>query len=296
MGKVFQALSKAEKESGKSAVTGLGVNNPNGTAASASRQRVDEFDFMNFSLSAPPVADEAATADTRAEADGALAAATSPACEVTLDLARIEPRLVAFNDFDPGAAEQYDKLAAALISGAEIRPLKRLLISSAEHGEGRTTVALNLACALAQAKKRVLLIDADLHRPSVLRLLGVESEVGLNEAIKKQLPPGAAIFDVAPYGFSVLPTRERVDHSAEVLASSALREMLAALDARYDFLLFDSAPLGTAADASLLVRLTDAALLVIRAGKTTSLSMSGVIGPLTEQDVFGVVLNRAEKR
>ena len=122
-------------------------------------------------------------------------------------------------------------------------------------------MTLNLACALAGAKQRVLVIDGDLNRPSVLRLLGLESPLGLAETLGKQMPPGAAALRVQPSGFDILPTRERVDNPAELLASPSFVEMLESLDSSYDFILFDSSPLTAAAEPSLLVRITDATLL-----------------------------------
>jgi Mrp family chromosome partitioning ATPase len=138
----------------------------------------------------------------------------------------------------------------------------------------------------------VLVVDADLSRPSTLRLLGLESEVGLAEAVAGSLSAGAASVKVQPYGFALLPTRSRLENPAELLASAHFQEMLqtAALD--YNFILFDSSPLSGAADSNLLLRHTDATLLVIRAGKTSSIQMAKAITPLTEDDIFGVVLNR----
>ena len=132
-----------------------------------------------------------------------------------------------------------NKTAITMISAAADQPLRRVLIASAQHGEGRTCVALNLACALAQAKQRVLVVDTDLQRPSLLRLLGIEADTDIAEAVTHQLSASAATISVMPYGFHVLPLRERVENSAEILASPALREMLNDCEADYDFMIFD---------------------------------------------------------
>src|SRR5262245_31016591 len=106
---------------------------------------------------------------------------------ITLDPTRIDPHLVTLCNSDPPAGQQYERLVVSLISNAGTRP-KRLLITSAKHGEGRTSVVLNLAGALAKANLSVLVIESDLSRPSVLRLLGVEVEIDFAKALSHVVP------------------------------------------------------------------------------------------------------------
>ena len=112
-----------------------------------------------------------------------------PAHEVDLRPKRLDPRLVAFHDFDPQDIAPYNRLVISLISAAASRKLQRVLIASAQYGDGRTSVTLNLAAALARARQRVLVVESDFLRPSALRLLGVDAETGLAEAIAKGLAP-----------------------------------------------------------------------------------------------------------
>lgn len=293
MGKVYEALNKAEAERRRSYLSTFDPRGESHDAQNQPDQRLKEFDFIDYSLSAPPASEVERMEKEIASASQTRAWLSCPAREAQLDLARIDPHLITFYESDVQACDQYNKVAVALIAAAAARPLKRVLITSAEHGEGRSTVLLNLACLLARAKKRVLVVDTDLHRPSTLRLLGLEAECGLAEAVSKGKPPGESAIKVLPYGFVVLPTRERVENPAELLASPALAQMLETLEPDYDFILFDSPPLTTSADASLLVRLADTTLLVIRAGKTSSMQMAKAIAPLNEDSIFGVVLNRA---
>jgi capsular exopolysaccharide synthesis family protein len=215
-----------------------------------------------------------------------------PAREVELTLARLDPHLVAIHELDPRAGAQFNRLAVALISGAARHTLRRVLLASAHHGEGRTCVTLNLAAALARAKQRVLVIDTDLQRPSVSRLLGIDSEVGLAEAVALGLQPEEAITRIVPAEFHVLPTRGQVENSAELLASLAFSRLLTLLDICYDFILLDSAPLLSSADAKLLSLHTHATLLVVRPGNTSTSEMGKSIALLNEETLFGVVMNR----
>lgn len=217
-----------------------------------------------------------------------------PSRETELTLARLDPHLVAIHELDPRAVAQYNKLAVSLISGSSKRLIKRVLIVSAHHGEGRTCVTLNLAAALARARKRVLVIDTDLQRPSVSRLLGIDSEVGLAEAVGHDLQPEEAVLRVLPADFHVLLTRGQVENSAELLASPKFGRLVATLEYSYDFILFDSAPLLSSADASLLGLHADASLLVVKPGNSSTADMAKSVAQLNEETFFGVVMNKVQ--
>jgi capsular exopolysaccharide synthesis family protein len=234
------------------------------------------------------------------DADRRSAAAVAPARElpgrlvreVRAELDRVDPHLVTLTQLDERADEEYGALAVSLMLGAADRDIKRVLVTSAERGDGRTTVAVNLACALARARNKALVVDCDLRRPSVGRMLGLEGG-GYVETLERENPGDGALVRVLPYGFDVLPAREHVDESTGVLALPAFHRLLDALDETYDFIIFDAPPLGTAADIRLLSRLADTTLLVVRSGATSAARMSRAINPLTEEMVFGVVINRA---
>jgi len=212
--------------------------------------------------------------------------------EVALKPGRLDPRLVAFHDFDPQAIAPYNRLVISLISAASSRKLQRVLIASAQYGDGRTSVTLNLAAALARAGQRVLVVESDFLRPSALRLLGVDAETGLAEAVAKGLAPNQAMVWLQPIGFNLLPTRAQVENSAELLASPVFEAMMQMLSPEFDFILFDSAPLLAVADASLLELHTDATLLVIRQGRTSTSQMAKAVALLNEERLLGAVLNR----
>jgi len=217
-----------------------------------------------------------------------------PSREVELTLARLDPHLVAIHEMDPNAGSQFTRLAISLISGSAHHTLKRVLLTSANSGEGRTCVALNLAAALARSRQRVLVIDTDLRRPSIGRMLGLESEVGLAEAIALDLQPEEIITRILPADFHVMLTRGQVDNSAELLISPNFKRLLSELDTYYDFILFDSAPMLKSADASLLGLLTSTTILVARPGATSTEEMRKSVSLLNEETFFGVVMNRVD--
>src|ERR1700754_2335068 len=215
MGKVFKALSRSESEQPSRALAAVVIAEEEEAQHEHTVYEPDEpFDFVRFSLDGPGTGDFDSPPNI---ADKARRANISPAREVTLDVGRIDPHLVAFYDFDPRAAEAYSKMAVTMISAAADQPLRRVLIASAQHGEGRTSVTLNLAAALAQAKQRVLVVDTDFQRPSLLRLLGIEADAGIAEAVTRRLSVSAATLKIASHGFNILPLRERVGSSAASL-------------------------------------------------------------------------------
>ena len=127
----------------------------------------------------------------------------------------------------------------------------------------------------------------------MLRLLGIEAEAGMAEVRAEDSRCLATAIKVQPHGFSVLPTRERVENAAQLLASPVFHDMLDGFDADYDFLLFDSPPLLGPGESNLLKRYCDATLMVIRSGKTSSKHLEKAIASFTEDNIVGVVINRA---
>jgi len=293
MGTVYEAMNKAQAERARAVTASLKVDNSEHNREPAPEQPADEFDFIRYSLNTPTAAELERLQSKMDAAAFTRKNDARPAREVEVNVSRIDPHLVTFYDGDPRASAEYTKLAGSLIATAGARELKRLLVASARHGEGRTSVLLNLACALSHAKKRVLVVDSDFKRPSVLRMLGVEAEAGIVEALAGNSPAGTAAVKVQPHGFVVLPVLKKLESPAELLASPSFHEMLSLFEPDYDFMLFDSWPLLDSADANLLVRLAATTLMVVRPGKTTPGHLGRAIAPLAEENIFGVVLNRA---
>lgn len=217
----------------------------------------------------------------------------APIRTVEIDAACVDPHLVALTRESFEGAAEYDKLAVALLLGQAEQSFRRVLVGSAAHGDGRTTVALNLATALAASRRRVLVVDADLERPSVARMLGLETETGLLEGVERGLALDELAVRVLPFGFDLVPVREPVENPNSVLAAPGFHALLDAADERYDVVILDSPPLTRGAALGMLARLADTTLLVVRPGATTPTEMAKAIAPLTRDQLFGVVLNRA---
>src|SRR5262245_21074449 len=190
--------------------------------------RVDDDD-LPFRHTRPYFEWERNRSNSVDDAAGLARQTSYPAYEVDLRPKRLDPGLIAFNDLDPHAIAPYNRLAISLISAASSRQLKRVLIASAQYGDGRTTVTLNLAAALARARQRVLVVETDFLRPAAMRLLGIDSAIGLAEAITNGLAPSNAMVWLQPIGFNLMPTCAQVENSAELLASPSFEVMLRTL-------------------------------------------------------------------
>jgi len=288
MGKVYEALKKAEADGNIGAAASSQVED-------ISRRREKNgrgLDFIEYSLNAAASSDGENRNRELAQDPSIRRSLTKPNRELSVDPSRIASQLITFQTVETNAGEEYNRLAVRLMTAAAERPIKRVLVASAEHGDGRTSITLNLACALAKAQRRVLVIDTDLHRPSLLRMLGLSAELGLNDAVAKGSSPGSVLLRIQPYGFNLMPTREHVKNPAELLSSNSFAEMLNLLEEDYDFILFDSPPLLRVADSDLLIRQTHATVLVIRAGRTKSGQLGRAIAALSPEKFLGVVLNR----
>ena len=230
---------------------------------------------------------------TQDEQEALRCKSVQPSLEVLLDGTRLDPHLDAFRDSEPtAAAEQFSKMAVVLISFAAKRCCKRMLIASPQPREGRTYVLLNLARALARASQRVLVIESDLHRPSISRFLGFDARTGITEVCEQGLHPGAAVTRVLPAAFDVMVTRSPVHCSANLLASQAFQWIVEAVDEEYDFVLFDSPPLLESTDVHLLMQFVEGVLLVIQPGRTSADQMAKAVAAFSQSDLCGVVLNR----
>ncbi|HMG33720.1 MAG TPA: CpsD/CapB family tyrosine-protein kinase [Blastocatellia bacterium] len=295
MGKVFDAMTKALVEGDRTdaAYSSAEVIDRSEHARDINRAAAEPFSFVRYSLAAAPTVEEARRASEDPPAALIKRAESMPGSEITVDPRRLDPHLVSFYNFNPRASEQYNRLALKMISRSVERGLKRILIASAHRREGRTTVALNLACALARARQRVMVVDCDFVQPGISKALGIDCKTGLKEALDSGSPAGTAAFRVRPYGFDVLPVRKPLQNTVELMADPEFWKLLQAFDGDHDFILFDSAPLLDFGDSSLLVRFTDTTVLVVESGKSSAAEMTRAMSAFTQDDILGVVLNRA---
>ena len=175
---------------------------------------------------------------------------------------------------------------------------RSVVISSSIPDEGKSTIAINLAVALADTGARVILIDADLRQPSIAEYIGIEGSVGLTTVLIGR----AEVEDVAqPFGTStldVLPTGPIPPNPSELLGSPAMAGLLDRLTATYDMVLLDSPPLLPVTDAAVLSRLAGGVLLVVGADRIHRPQLQETLVSLETAGahLFGIVLNKTDRR
>jgi Mrp family chromosome partitioning ATPase len=157
---------------------------------------------------------------------------------------------------------RFERLADLLIEARKARQLKILLFTSCHRAEGRTTLVLTLARALARRPGRTLIADADLTGPMLARQLGLRCRLGLDDVVERGVTPAEAILEAPDDHLSVLPLRHAVSRPREFLASPAWSCLLARLRRDFDLVLLDGSPLFAGLSAAVLHRAVDAAILV----------------------------------
>lgn len=171
------------------------------------------------------------------------------------------------------------------------------MVTSARPQEGKTTTSINTAIVLAQKGTRVLLIDADLRRPSVHKTLGMGPRSGLSNVLtgSATLQQTVVASPVLPNLF-VLPAGSPPPNPAELLASSNMRDLLAELREQYDHIVIDTPPTLSVTDAVVLSPRADATILVIRSGQTTKQALRRARDILMQVNahVAGVLLNAVD--
>lgn len=148
--------------------------------------------------------------------------------------------------------------------------LRSFVITSALPNEGKSTIAANIAIALAQAGQRVILVEADLRRPSLAEYMGFERAVGLTNVLIGQVPLEDALqtFGAEPR-LQILPGGPVPPNPSEILGSQAMNDLVRQMEDLVDIVIFDTPPLLPVTDAAVLAAQTKGALLVVRANRTT---------------------------
>jgi capsular exopolysaccharide synthesis family protein len=194
-------------------------------------------------------------------------------------------------------AETFRTLRTNLEFASVDKSLKTILITSPGAGEGKTTVATNLAAVMAQANKRVILLEGDLRRPRVHRALGMSNQIGLSDVFRGQMD----IRDVARYSkvkdLAVITSGSLPPNPAELLGSARMAQILARLVDSASVVIIDSPPF-VVADSTVLAAKVDGVLLVLQPGKTHAEAAKTMLAQLNRAGahVVGVVLNRVSRK
>jgi protein-tyrosine kinase len=191
----------------------------------------------------------------------------------------------------PIFVEQFRRASATLIEAQAAGNLKVLLVASASPGDGKTLTALNLALVLGRSYgRRVLLIDGDLRRPSLHRVVGVSNRSGLADALQAQADVRLEVTPITET-VTLLPAGPADPDPLRSLSSARMKRVIHEAAQRFDWVIIDSAPVGVVADASVLATLTDGIVFVVRADRSQYPAVKKAMQTLGHERILGVILN-----
>jgi capsular exopolysaccharide synthesis family protein len=194
-------------------------------------------------------------------------------------------------------ADRFRLLRMRLREASVSRKLKTLLVTSPLANDGKSMTTVNLATALTEERnRRVLVIDADLHRGALNERLGISAHDGLSECLKFCADPFSVIRRVEPYGWYLMSTGQCEALSpTKLLNARDLSSMLQKLAQHFDWILLDSPPALALSDAFALKQHADGTLLVARAGATPAKAIDDAIKLIGRKHIIGVLLNAIKK-
>ncbi len=193
--------------------------------------------------------------------------------------------------------EAYKNTRTNIINLMEKKNAKTLAISSPNAAEGKSTTSLNVAITISQLEKKVLIIDCDVHRPSIHKKLKIDNTVGLLDIILKKVTVKDAIYKHNDY-LDVIPCNTLTVKSTELLNDERFDEILKELREEYDYIIIDTPPINPVSDALVIAQKVDSVVLIVRAESTTHDAYKKAVKALNVLgiSVDGVIINGADPR
>jgi len=227
-------------------------------------------------------------------------AATHPFDPALATLSVVNPKLITIAQPRASVSEAFRTLRTSLEFSSLDKPLKSLVVTSSLPSEGKSTVSANLAVAIAQTGKRVILVDADLRRPTVHKLFDVKPATGLTTILLNRENRERALADALQS--TMVPTLQVIasgpqpPNPAELLSSESMIALVRELEGKADLVIFDTPPMGPLTDAVVLSTRVSGTLLVARAGSTRRTVISNSVAMLQKVggNMVGTVLNMVD--
>ncbi len=208
---------------------------------------------------------------------------------------RYEGKTVMEAEVAPQTKEQYRRLAAGLHHAQAQHGTRVVMVTSALVGEGKTLTASNLALTLSQSyQKEVLLIDADLRRPSLQAVFGIRSGAGLSEGLTSAAERAVPVNQVSER-LGILQAGRPTSDPIAAITSERMRRLINEARKQFDWIIIDTPPVALLTDANLMAAMTDGALIVVKAGQTPYELVERAVEAVGRERALGIVLNHAER-
>lgn len=196
------------------------------------------------------------------------------------------------------AAEAYRMLRTSILLSTAGHPPKTLMVTSGQPGDGKTTTVFNIALALTQLKAEVLVIDCDMRKPRIHKMLQLQKGEGLSTLLASGGDPDKFINRTPVRGLSVLPCGYVPPNPSELISSGSMKELLRSLSERFDYVIIDAPPMISVSDPIILSTLVDGVILVVKSGDSKGESVRRACQDLSTVGarVLGVALNNLNIR
>lgn len=206
------------------------------------------------------------------------------------------PELLINAEGHSSISEAYKQLRTSVLLSTAGRAPKRLLITSAQPGEGKTTTAVNTAYSLAQTGSKVLVIDADMRRPTVHDIFNMDNFSGLSTILSREASEADMLSTINVHevsGLSVMTSGSIPPNPAELIGSSQMKRLLDTLEPHFDHIVIDSPPVASVTDGVLLASMVDGVVFVVHGGRSSRALVRRARHLLlgVGARIFGVVLN-----
>ncbi|KRE10471.1 capsular biosynthesis protein [Bacillus sp. Root239] len=205
----------------------------------------------------------------------------------------LKRRLLAHNSPKDPVAEQYRTIRTNIQFSNVDQDIKTIVVTSSGAEEGKSTTTSNLATVYAQQGLKVLLIDADLRKPTGHYTFRLENHIGLTNVLTRQSTLAQAVQESEIPHLSVLTSGPIPPNPSELLASAQMAELLKEMKEQFDMIIFDTPPILAVADAQILANQVDGTILVVSSGKTekdAALKSKELLSN-AQGKLLGVVLN-----
>lgn len=206
----------------------------------------------------------------------------------------MDSRVIALFSGTSSAAEQYKQLRTKILRARKLYSHNAFLITSALPGEGKSITALSLSISISQGlQDTVLLVDADLRRPTLHKMLGIKADLGLADCLAGKVHPEDVIYHTNIKKLSVIPAGRIPNNPSELITSDTMTNLINEVKTRYQnrIVIFDSPPVISLTDSVVLGQKLDAVIVVIHTTRTPREAISETINSLSDTNVLGAVLN-----
>lgn len=210
----------------------------------------------------------------------------------------MDPRIVVYNSPKSPYAEAYRTIRSNIQFSSTDREIKCLMITSSGPEEGKSLTCVNLAVAFASAGCKVLLIDADLRKPNLHKIIKIDKKDGLTNILSKHNDYKGFVSKTEVTGLDVLFCGPVPPNPSEMLSSKSMKSLIEQVRNDYDMVIVDTPPVGLVTDAQILSTLVDGVILVVASekAKVESVRKAKELLQNVNSNILGVILNRVRKK